>query len=76
MKSLFPEIPVLHGRRVVLRRITMNDLPAMQELVSSEKVYRWLPAFLYEKCGFRLAVHAVREDWGFPEPTLADKWVR
>lgn len=28
------------------------------------------------KNGFTLVNHAVGEDWGFPVPTLADKWIR
>ena len=29
-----------------------------------------------EKNGFSLVSHAVGEDWGYPAPTLADKWIR
>ena len=29
-----------------------------------------------EKCGFTLVVSGSEEDWGFPEPTLANKWIR
>lgn len=25
---------------------------------------------------FSLVVHAAPEDWGYEEPTLADKWIR
>ena len=28
------------------------------------------------KNGFTLAVHAASEDWGYPDPTAADKWIR
>lgn len=28
------------------------------------------------KNGFSLVNHAVDEEWGFPEPTPADKWIR
>lgn len=28
------------------------------------------------KNGFDLVVHAVGEDWGYDEPTIADKWIR
>ena len=28
------------------------------------------------KNGFVLVVHAAKEDWGYPEPTIADKWIR
>lgn len=28
------------------------------------------------KNGFTLVVHAVGEDWGYPAPTITDKWIR
>ena len=28
------------------------------------------------KNGFSLVAHAVGEDWGYPEPTVTDKWIR
>ena len=33
-------------------------------------------AHVLRKNGFTLVNHAVEEDWGFPEPTLTDKWIR
>jgi ribosomal-protein-alanine N-acetyltransferase len=33
-------------------------------------------ARVLEKNGFIQVSHAVDEDWGFPEPTPADKWIR
>lgn len=33
-------------------------------------------AHVLEKNGFTLVNHGVEEDWGFPEPTLTDKWIR
>ena len=33
-------------------------------------------AHVLQKNGFALVSHAVGEDWGFPEPTLTDKWIR
>lgn len=29
-----------------------------------------------ERAGFDLVVHGAEEDWGYPRPTLADKWIR
>ena len=29
-----------------------------------------------EKNAFLLVDHAVEENWGFPEPTIADKWLK
>ena len=47
--KLFSEVPVLTGRRLILRGLTLSDAPALQELVDSPDVYRYLPTFLFEK---------------------------
>ena len=49
MKKLFSEIPYLHGERIALREITLDDAAALEELVNSPAVYRYLPTFLFEK---------------------------
>ena len=174
--TLFSRIPDLRGERLTIRALTIQDAPALQELMDSPEVYRYLPTFLFEKkykdaaeviarlyveclkesmilgiyqedslCGlielygfrdafhkisigyrlperfwgkgiasealkmmvdylysktdieiitastmvenrasakvlekngFELVVHAAKEDWGYEEPTLADKWIR
>ena len=28
-----------------------------------------------QKAGFKMAASAAEEDWGYPQPTLADKWI-
>ena len=33
-------------------------------------------ARVLEKNGFTLVARAVDEDWGYPAPTPADKWIR
>ena len=48
-KKLFSEIPYLQNERITLRRLTSADADALQELVDSPAVYRYLPTFLYEK---------------------------
>ena len=48
-KKLFSEIPDLHGTRLRLERLTMKHADALQELVNSENVYRYLPTFLFER---------------------------
>ncbi len=48
MKDLFPELPVIRGERVVLKPLTQDDAPALQEFVDSRKVYRYVPSFLFE----------------------------
>ena len=176
MKGLFPEPPVLNGAGLCLKPLVLSDADSLRRLTRQEAVYRYLPAFLFEKkyddpakvigrlydecladslilgihrqkrfCGllevysyrepihkasigyrllqeewgkgiaaeslgmmvdelllrrgieiitastmrenrasahvlqkngFSLVSHAVGEDWGFPEPTLTDKWIR
>ena len=49
MKKLFSEIPYIEGDRLVIRRITADDAPALRELAGNEAVYRYLPTFLFEK---------------------------
>lgn len=48
-KNLFSEIPVLIGERVTLRALTRRDAEGLRKLTKSEEVYRYLPAFLFEK---------------------------
>lgn len=49
MKKLFEEIPRIQGARVTLRPLDEGDIGALEELVASERVYRYLPTFLFEK---------------------------
>ncbi len=35
--------------RLVLRQLVDTDVPALEELVASERVYRYLPTYLFEK---------------------------
>lgn len=48
-KKLFSEIPLIHGSRVLLRRLEDHDASELQKLVDSPSVYRYLPTFLFEK---------------------------
>ena len=48
-KKLFSEIPDLRGKRLRLGRLTLEHADALQELVNSPAVYRYLPTFLFEK---------------------------
>lgn len=45
-------------------------------ITASTMVENRASARVLEKNGFTLVNHAVDEDWGFPEPTPADKWIR
>lgn len=49
MKKLFGEIPRLEDEHVTLRRVTEEDAEALQVMTRSRKVYRYLPAFLFEQ---------------------------
>lgn len=48
-KELFSEVPRLESERLVVGRVEDGDADALQELVQSERVYRYLPTFLFEK---------------------------
>lgn len=47
--KLFDTIPRIEGKRIVLRRLVDTDVPSLEELVHSERVYRFLPTYLFEK---------------------------
>ena len=49
MENLFKKIETMQGDRVTLRRLTEADAGSLKELTDSEKVYRYLPTFLYEQ---------------------------
>ena len=51
IKNLFPELPVLNGETVTIRPLTLDDADGLRELTGCEEVYRYLPAFLFEKRG-------------------------
>ena len=48
-KKLFTEIPHMQSERITLRKVTESEADALQEMVNSPAVYRYLPTFLYEK---------------------------
>lgn len=47
--QLFDEYPSLHDELITLRRMTLDDEKALQELMESESAYRYAPAILYER---------------------------
>ena len=49
MRELFPAPPVLRGGRLTLRPLEQQDAGDLLRLTRQEIVYRYLPAFLYEK---------------------------
>ena len=48
-KRLFDEYPELENEHVILRKMRPEDAPALQVFRDNEKVYRFLPTFLYEQ---------------------------
>ncbi len=49
MRELFPEPPVLRGKTLCLRPLAPGDAEDLAALTRQEKVYRYLPTFLFEK---------------------------
>lgn len=49
MIKLFDEIPLIEGNGILLREVRQSDIASLNELVSNDRVYRYLPTFLYEK---------------------------
>ncbi len=45
-------------------------------ITASTMIENHASARVLEKNGFSLVVHAVEEDWGYPAPVIADKWIR
>ena len=45
-------------------------------ITASTMIENHASANVLRKNGFSLVVHAVGEDWGYPEPTISDKWIR
>ncbi len=45
-------------------------------ITASTMIENKASAHVLQKNGYLLVSHAVYEDWGYPEPTLADKWIR
>ncbi|MBQ1493020.1 MAG: GNAT family N-acetyltransferase [Blautia sp.] len=52
---------------LTVRRIEIITASTMPENVASARVL--------QKNGFTLVTHRAEEDWGYPSPTLADKWI-
>ena len=48
-KKLFSEIPFLEGPRLILKKLEDSDSISLDTLRKSERVYRYLPTFLFEK---------------------------
>ncbi len=60
-------------RMVVRELLTAHGI---EIITASTMLENRASAHVLQKNGFTLVNHAVDEDWGFPEPTPADKWIR
>ena len=49
MKKLFDEIPFLENDKIILKRMEDADAPELERMTRSDRVYRYLPTFLYEQ---------------------------
>ena len=47
--KLFGSYPYISSRRLLIRKMEPGDARALEKLTDEEEVYRFLPAFLYEK---------------------------
>jgi ribosomal-protein-alanine N-acetyltransferase len=45
-------------------------------ITASTMIENTASAHVLQKNGFIQVNHAVDEDWGYPTPTKADKWIR
>ena len=48
-KLCFSELPVIQGEKTVLKPLTDRDAGPLSRLAADERVYRWLPTFLFER---------------------------
>lgn len=49
MSELFKEYPVLEDEKIIMHRMTLSDVKALEQMCANPTVYRYLPTFLYEQ---------------------------
>ncbi len=54
----------------------LEEKTDIEILTASSMVENAASARVLTKCGFTLVSHGGVEDWGFPAPTVVDKWIR
>ena len=59
---------------ILVRELSENR--GIEIITASTMVENRASARVLEKNGFTLVARAVDEDWGYPAPTPADKWIR
>ena len=47
--KLFDEIPMIKDHRIVLKPLTVRDIPYLMDMISDGDVYTYLPTFLIEQ---------------------------
>ncbi len=47
--ALFDTFPCLEDDTLIIRKMTENDLAALEEISWNENIYRYIPPFLYQK---------------------------
>lgn len=49
MDELFETFPLLESERLIIRKMTEDDVDALSEITSNDNVYKYIPPFLYKK---------------------------
>ena len=49
IRELFPAVPCIRGRHIVLKGLSGDDAPALRKFVDDSRIYRYLPTFLFER---------------------------
>ncbi len=49
MATLFDTFPYLENDKVIIRKMTKNDVPALLEISNNDEVYKYISPFLYKK---------------------------
>lgn len=61
------------ARGLLIQELLKNK--GIEIITASTMIENRASARVLEKNGFTLVCHAALEDWGYPEPTTADKWI-
>lgn len=49
MGQLFETFPLLESEMLTIRKMTENDVDALSEITNNDRVYQYIPPFLYKK---------------------------
>lgn len=56
MAGLFDTFPFLKSDLLIIRKMTENDVDALSEITNNERVYQYIPPFLFQKSRGNLLV--------------------